>query len=414
MTPGRVIVVGSGIVGASCAYELALRGWSVELIDRAAFGAGCSHGNCGYICPSHVYPLARPGAIAATLPLMFRPNSPFKVRIRPDLSLLAWFAKFSRCCDARKAEETSIALHALLVAAKVRYEEIMALEKIDCDYEARGCLFISMHEAHMSAFEADNRRMIDRFGYGARRLNGAELARMEPTLRDGLGGAWMFDCDSHLRSDRFMSGMKAVLTRRGVVIRENCEARALEGSGERAATLATSRGPLRADAFVFATGAWTPLLSELIGIRLPIVPGKGYSVTARRPAHCPAYPMVFDEHRVAITPFGTGYRIGSTMEFAGYDERLRPERIALLKDSAALYLRHSEPLADEEPWWGWRPMVPDGRPFIDFVPRFKNVMVAAGHSMIGMSTGPATGQLVAEMLGGEEPHLEPGWFRVGR
>lgn len=413
MTPGRVIVIGGGIVGASCAYELAGRGWSVELIDRAGFGKGCSYGNCGYVCPSHVYPLAKPGAIAATLPLMFKPNSPFKVRIRPDLSLLSWFAKFTRCCDAAKVEETSVALHALLVAAKTRYEEIIAHEKIDCGYESKGCLFISMHEEHLDAFDADNRKMLDRFGYGARRIDGRELARMEPTLRDGLGGAWMFDCDSHLRSDRYMGEIRAVLARRGVVIRENCEARDLEGSG-RATRVITSQGPLTADAFVFATGAWTPHLSRALGVNLPIVPGKGYSVTARRPTHCPTYPMVFDEHRAAITPFADGYRIGSTMEFAGYDERLRPERIALLKDSAALYLRHPEPLADEEPWWGWRPMVPDGKPFIDFVARFENVMVAAGHSMIGMSTGPATGRLVAEMLGDEEPHLKPEWFRIGR
>lgn len=414
MTPGRVVVIGAGVVGASCAYELALRGWSVEVVDLGAFGAGCSHGNCGYVCPSHVYPLAKPGAMRSTLPLLLKWNSPFRIGARVDVGLWKWFGSFARCATKERAADTAVALHALLTASKARYEAIIAEEGIECEYEQRGCLFVYERERSLAGFEGTNERIGERFGYCGTRLDGKQLAKMEPSLRDGLAGAWYFECDAHLRPDRYMSGLRRVLERRGVVIHEHRAATGMRVERGRATALETSAGEMRADAFVYATGAWTGQLWEQIGVRLPVVPGKGYSVTARRPGACPAYPMVFEEHRVAITPFASGYRIGSMMEFAGFDSSLKSGRIELLKRSAARYLRETEELREEQAWWGWRPMVPDGKPFIGMVPGRENVLVAAGHSMIGMSTGPATGQVAAEILSGEETHIEAGAFGVGR
>ena len=116
---------------------------------------------------------------------------------------------------------------------------------------------------------------------------------------------------------------------------------------------------------MIATGAWTPLLNEELGCRIPIQPGKGYSLTMPRPALCPTYPLIFEEHRVAVTPFASGYRLGSTMEFAGYDDTMNRSRLSILTNAAKLYLR--DPLAEpvQEEWWGWRPMTYDGLPVID-------------------------------------------------
>ncbi len=152
--------------------------------------------------------------------------------------------------------------------------------------------------------------------------------------------------------------------------------------------------------FIVAAGAWTPLLNEHLGCRVPIQPGKGYSLTMPRPAVCPKIPLIFPETRVAVTPFQSGYRLGSTMEFAGYDESIRPERLQLLKDGATGYLRepYCEPVLEE--WFGWRPMTYDSLPIIDRSPKYENVMIAAGHNMLGLSMAPATGKLVAETGGG--------------
>jgi len=171
---------------------------------------------------------------------------------------------------------------------------------------------------------------------------------------------------------------------------------------------------LAGEAFVVATGAWTPLLNQVLGCRIPIQPGKGYSMTMPRPARCPVLPMIFDEDRVAVTPMQSGYRLGSMMEFAGYDTSLRPRRLALLREGARHYLHEpfTEPV--EEEWYGWRPMTPDSVPIIDWSPAYRNVLIAAGHNMLGVSMAPATGKLVAEMFGGGVPHLEARAYSLAR
>lgn len=412
--PGKAVVIGAGVVGASCAYELSLRGWSVEIIDQAAFASGSSAGNCGYVCPSHVFPLSRPGAIAATLPLALRRNSPFMIRPRLDLSLLTWLAHFASCCRAELVEETSFALNDLSQSSKECYKRIIAAENLSCDWNDIGCLFISQDARHMEHFEKDNQTIQSRFGFCAKRLDARQLAAMEPSLRDDLGGAWFFECDAHVRPDRFMAALQAALVRRGVSVREHCPAIGLEQSGSHASRLLTAQGPIDADAFIFATGAWTPKLASALKVKLPIQPGKGYSITAARPKVCPKFPMIFEQHRVAITPWESGFRVGSTMEFAGYDTSIRAERLKLLIDSSKAYFKEWHDLDVQQTWYGWRPMTPDGRPFIGKAPAHSNVFIAAGHNMIGMSTGPATGRLIAELATGEQPHINPAPFGLTR
>jgi D-amino-acid dehydrogenase len=137
-------------------------------------------------------------------------------------------------------------------------------------------------------------------------------------------------------------------------------------------------------------------------------------MTMPRPAICPKIPLIFPETRVAVTPFQSGYRLGSTMEFAGYDESLRPGRLKLLKAGSEAYLR--EPYCDPvlEEWFGWRPMTYDSVPIIDRSPAYQNVLIAAGHNMLGLSMATATGKLVAELAGDRPPHVDPRPYRVRR
>lgn len=211
-----------------------------------------------------------------------------------------------------------------------------------------------------------------------------------------------------------MSSWHLVLQTKGVGIRENCEVQGWVQENGRARAVRTSQGELPADAFVVATGALAPLLQQHLGCKLPIQPGKGYSITMPRPAKCPAIPLIFEEHRVAITPMQSGYRIGSTMEFAGYDTSLNRRRLDALKAGATHYLQepYCEPTVEE--WYGWRPMTYDGKPIIDRSPAMNNVLVAAGHNMLGLSMAPGTGRLVAEILDGDKPHLDPTPYSLAR
>jgi D-amino-acid dehydrogenase len=402
---GHVVVIGGGVVGVACAHYLRESGWRVTLIDRGRIGGGCSHANCGFVCPSHVLPLAVPGAIRSALKAMLHRHSPFKIRpgLRPGL--WRWLLTFARRCNSADMMESARGIQPLLQSSRALYNELMR-NGLECEWQTRGLLFVFQSRAGMEHYAATDELMRKEFNAPARPFHGNEVHEFEPALKRGLGGGWLYEGDAHLRPDRLMQSWRHLLESRGVVIREECSVDRFLASGGRALALRTSKGEIVGDAFVLAAGALTPLLGSGLGCRIPIQPGKGYSITTARPAKCPNVPLIFEEHRVAVTPMLSSYRLGSMMEFVGYDDSIRPERIAYLKSAAAYYL--DEPIGEpvEETWFGWRPMTPDSRPIIGRSPGMPNVMIAAGHNMLGLSMAPATGKLVAELLADRTPHLD--------
>lgn len=404
---GRIVIVGGGVIGAACAYYLSRDGWKVTIVDRGEFGKGCSHANCGYVCPSHVLPLATPGAVGQTLKAMLSRNSPFKIKPRLSWSLLSWLWRFARRCNIHDMLRSAVGIQALLKSSRQRYDEWLRDEFLECEWDTHGLLFVFRSSEAMQHYAETDHLLREHFDMPAKRIDGSALTQLEPALKSGLAGAWHYETDAHLRPDRLMASLRNFLETHGVEIRERCHALSVTKSRRKAISLETSLGSLHGDTFLFATGAWTPLLSKHLGCRVPIQPGKGYSITMTRPSICPAYPLIFEEHRVAVTPMQTGYRIGSTMEFAGYDDTLKRARLDLLREGAAHYLH--EPLGNtlQEEWYGWRPMTTDSRPIIDRSPAYDNVWIAAGHNMLGLSMAPATGKLIAEMLGKRTPHIDP-------
>jgi len=401
----RCVVIGGGIIGACSAYYLSKTGWKVTILDRGEFGKGCSHANCGYVCPSHVLPLAGPGAITSTLKTLFQRNSPLKVRAGTVLGNLSWFLKFARRCNRRDMLAAGTAIQALLNSSRSLYDELIRVENIDCEWETKGLLFVFRTPAAFEHYTHTDELLRERFNMGAKRFDSDALAVLEPALKPGMAGGYLYESDAHLRPDRLMRELHRVLTSLGVEIREKCEMTGFVREAGKAKAVRTKAGDIDADAFVVAAGAWTPLLNSELGSRVPIQPGKGYSITMPRPALCPKYPLIFEEHRVAVTPFKSGYRLGSTMEFAGYDDTLNRDRLSILTEGAKVYLREPLAVPVQEEWWGWRPMTPSGLPIIDRAPAASNVLIAAGHNMLGLSMATATGKLVAEMLGGEKTHI---------
>jgi D-amino-acid dehydrogenase len=414
MANGRVIVIGGGVVGACCAYYLAKAGRPVTVLDRGRFGAACSHANCGYVCPSHVLPLAAPGAIWSTLKTLFQKNSPLKVRPGVVLRNLGWFLGFARRCNRRDMLQAGQGIQALLQSSRRLFDDLIRDEAMACEWETKGLLFVFQTANQFDHYAHTDELLRSQFSMSAKRFDGQELARLEPALKPGLAGGYLYQSDAHLRPDRLMSELKRILLARGVEIRENCEVLGFNNFGDAVASVRTAAEDVAGDQFVVATGAWTPKLNKELGARIPVQPGKGYSLTMPRPALCPTYPLIFEEHRVAATPFMSGYRLGSTMEFAGYDDRMNRSRLELLIDAARLYLR--EPVAEpvQEEWWGWRPMTFDGLPVIDRAPAAPNVLIAAGHNMLGLSMATATGKLVAEMANGTSTHIDAGAYSLKR
>jgi D-amino-acid dehydrogenase len=410
----HAIVIGGGVIGTSCAYFLMRSGWRVTLVERGQVGHGSSHGNCGLVCPSHVLPLAEPGMVAKGIKSLFQRNSPFAIKPRLDPALWSWLLRFAARCNERDMIEAGRGIQPLLLSSMALYRDLVERESLDCEFETRGLLFAYRSREGMQEYAATDRLMSEAFHCPAREYDGDALLELEPALQPGLAGGWYYHDDAHLRPDKLMQAWRRVLEAEGATIRENCAFQGFHSRNGRALAAHTVQGELPAGIFVVAAGAWTPLLNDHLGCRVPIQPGKGYSLTMPRPAVCPKTPLIFPETRVAVTPFQSGYRLGSTMEFAGYDESIRPERLQLLKDGATGYLRepYCEPVLEE--WFGWRPMTYDSLPIIDRSPRYANVLIAAGHNMLGLSMAPATGKLVAELVEGNSPHIDPAPYRASR
>ncbi len=411
----RVVVVGGGVIGAMCAWYLVEAGFKVSIVDKDKFGAACSHGNCGYVAPSHVLPLTRPGTIGSTLRSMMKSNSPFAVKPRFSADAISWFWKFARRCNEKHMLESAVGLHELLQSSASLYKDLIESESIDCEWREAGILFVYDDQKHFDEFAKVNQLIEDRFGLAARPYDERALLEKEPAIKPGVAcGAWHYEMDCHLRPDKLMTALKQKLAERGVEFYENWELKSFVSENGSARAVSNGQQEIQADHFVAALGAWTPFINQHLGCRIPIQPGKGYSITMPTPQKMPRFPIIFEDCHVAVTPMDSKYRIGSTMEFVGYDSSINPKRLGLLKSAAEKYLLdpHSEPI--EEKWFGWRPMTWDGKPVMDRSPAMKNVWVAAGHNMIGLSTATASGKFMAELISGEKPHLDSAHFSIAR
>ena len=403
----HVLVVGAGVIGTACAHYLAESGRRVTLVDRSTVGGEASHGNCGCICPSHLLPLAEPGIIGQALTGLVSHSTPFFVAPRFDPSLWQWLLRFAGNCREKQMIQTGHFALALLQQSRRLYDELITKYQLKRDWETNGALYVCKQPQAFKALSAKSELLRTEFGIQARRLVDQQLTDMEPALREGLAGAWYFPDDAHLRPDHLLRSWRESLVQRGVTVQEQTEVRALSLRKECARAVITDRGDIRAEQFVFATGAMTPLLARDLGWQAPIQPAKGYSLTMPRPEPCPRLALHFVDYGVVATPWLSGYRLGSILEFSGYNRRVDPRRVALLRDGANQYL--AEPCTEtvEETWVGWRSMTPDGLPRIGPCPVASNVYVAAGHNMLGMSMAPATGQMIAQMLNDHTPTIDP-------
>lgn len=410
----HVVVIGGGVIGAACAHYLVRARRRVTIVDRDAFGAACSHGNCGYIALSHVLPLTEPGAVRKTMKAMGKRSSPFFVKPRLDPTLWSWLLRFARRCNERDMFAAAEIRAHLLRSTGELYDELLDKDGLACEHERIGNLFVYHDTAAWEKYAKTDALLRERFDTPARRIDSKELVDFEPTMRDGLGGGWFYEMDSQVRPDRLMASWKTSLEHDGVELLESTDVRGIIRRGERGAAVDTTAGEIEADTIVVAAGAESPAFQRELGCRIPIQPGKGYSVTMSRPASCPSRSIIFQQHKVALTPFESGFRIGSTMEFSGYDRTLNERRIALLTDGAARYMREPIEGSIEERWFGWRPMTYDDLPIIGPSPAMENVYLATGHGMLGLTLAPVTGKLIAEMVAGEPTHLDASALSVRR
>ncbi len=408
-----VLVLGGGVIGLACAYYLLRAGRSVRVLDQGSAGCGSSHGNCGTLTPSHAMPLAMPGVVGTALKSMFRADAPLRLKPNFDPALLRWLARFARNCNWTDFRRITATKAPFLLESLHLIEELVARERLDCEFRRDGTLYVYRDRAE---FERSHwlPRALDEVGIRIDTLDGARIEAMEPALKAGVAGGYFNPQDASLNPQRYVAGLASSVRAHGGIIEEQAGVTSIVSARGRITHVTTALGDFRARDVVVALGAWTPRFARQLGVRVPIQPGKGYSITYSRPHACPRIPLVLKEASVCVTAWQEGYRLGSTMEFAGYDSSLNRARLDALRRGAAAYLHEPEGAQLHEEWYGWRPMTPDDLPIIGAVPGIANAWLATGHGMLGVTMSAMTGQLVSELLCAQPPSLDPSPFHVGR
>jgi D-amino-acid dehydrogenase len=404
----RVLIIGGGVIGLCSAYYAAKRGHAVTVLERSAENAGgCSFGNAGLIVPSHFVPLAAPGAVALGIKWMRNPESPFYVKPRLDWDLIKWGIKFWQASNARHVAESAPVLRDLHFGSRVLFEELADLTRNEFGLEKRGLLMLCKTN-HALDEEAKAAAHAVQLGVPAEVLDAKQTAALEPNVRMDIAGAVYFPKDCHLTPHKFMSTMKRLAKEVGVQFSYGTSVTRWRARNGEVAGVDSSNGTFEADEFVLCGGSWSPEMVRELELKIPMQAGKGYSLTLTQPRQLPKICSIFTEARIAVTPMGSSLRFGGTMEIAGLDEQINPVRVQGIIKAVPKYYPdfRVEDFASVQPWRGLRPCSPDGLPYLGRTANYRNLCVATGHAMMGLSLGPISGKTVAEILSGEKPSID--------
>lgn len=407
----RIAIVGGGVIGVCTAYYLAERGARVTIVEQGDIASGCSYGNAGLIVPSHSVPLAAPGVLWRGIKWMRDPESPFYIRPRLDRDLVRWLWRFRGFCTDAHLHHAVPVIRDLSHLSLGLFRELADRGTVDFGFRQDGVLMVYRTAAALAEGRHEARVLGDA-GITAKVLDGDGARAVEPALRADIAGGVYFPDDAHVTPDRFVIGLGRVVERMGVTVRTGTEVLGFSTTGRRIAAVETTRGDIPCDDVVLAAGSWSPRVAKALALDLPIQAAKGYSITYEQPANGPRVPMLLVESRFAVTPMRgervDTLRLGGTLELAGLDLSIDRRRVRAITRGARDYLTLPQEMKLLEVWRGLRPCTPDGLPLIGRPRRWDNLVVAAGHAMIGLSLGPVTGKLVAQTIAGEKPLLDLG------
>ncbi|MBY0341465.1 MAG: D-amino acid dehydrogenase [Rhodocyclaceae bacterium] len=413
----RVIVMGAGVVGTTAAWYLSAAGHEVTVIDRQpAAGLETSFANGGQISVCHAEPWANPGALPKLLKWIGHESSPLLWRMRADPAQWAWGLRFIRECTPARTRANIIAILKLALHSRDCLQALRAELGLEYDHLERGILHVytDAREFEHAIPQAELMRQ-----YGCDRFvkTAEECMQIEPALRHStrplVGGTYTADDESG-DAHKFTQALAARCAERGVVYRYGSAVSSLQTQAGSISGVRLDNGELlSADRYVVALGSYTPLLLRPLGLTLPIYPGKGYSatLTLREDAVAPSVSIIDDGHKLVYSRFGNRLRVAGTAEFTGYDTSLNAVRCeALIRRTQALF-----PLAisDEAPqfWAGLRPATPSNVPYVG-PSRYDNLFVDSGHGTLGWTMSCGSGQLLADLISGREPAIDPQPYRL--
>ena len=401
----KIIILGGGVIGVCAAYYLAQQGAQVTLIEKGEIAAGCSYGNAGWVVPSHSIPLATPDAVKNGLKWMFDPVSPFYIKPRLDLDLLRWLLKFAQAANRTQISKAIPILRDLNMASRYLFDGLSTQAGMSFDYHQQGILMLFRTVA---GFEGGTHEVHELHAFDQRAyvLSQAQTRQMEPMVHPDVVGSVHFPDDAHLDPAIFVRQMAEQARLLGADVKTHITVTGLNIEAGKVIGVETSVGPIRAEQLVVALGSWSPQLVQQLQINIPVQAGKGYSITVKRPQRCPGIPLGFAEARVVTSTLSHTLRLAGTMELSGIDLGINQARLQAILAAPKRYLQDLGPLEIIEAWAGLRPCAPDGLPIIGRTKKHSNVILATGHAMMGLSLGPITGKLIAQIAGNSMPEID--------
>jgi D-amino-acid dehydrogenase len=406
----KVIVLGSGVIGTASAYYLAQAGHEVTVIDRQP-GAGLetSYANAGEVSPGYSAPWAAPGIPVKAMKWLLMRHSPLVIRPGIDRDMWRWVFQMLMNCTSARYEINKGRMVRLAEYSRDCLIGLRAATSIHYDHHMQGTLQLFRTQKQLDA-AAQDIAVLERYGVPYELLDPAGCIRVEPALayvREKVVGALRLPNDETGDCFKFTEQLAMMAQQAGVKFKYGVAIQRLLEDGKKITAVKTSEGDLKADGYVLALGSYSPLLLRDIGIRIPVYPIKGYSITV--PIHDSAFApesTVMDEtYKVAITRLGDRIRVGGTAEISGYDLTLRSARRKTLEHSVLDLFPKGGDVTRAEFWAGLRPMTPDGTPVMGPTP-YRNLFLNTGHGTLGWTMACGAGRVLADLVSGKRPEID--------
>jgi D-amino-acid dehydrogenase len=393
----RVVIIGGGVIGLACAYELQKRGADVAVLEAREMGAAASWGNAGWIVPSLSGPVPEPGLTLTALRWLLKPDSPLYIKPRLDPGFIRWLWAFWRHCNQRDYTAGLTAFARLAAPVMDLYDRWQA-EGIQFEMHPSGLVFAFLTKEKMD-HEVEGFGQLAMIGYSMPELlSGDEVRDLAPMLSTRVVGGFTVERERHVQPGTLTRGLADRLVANGAELRPHTPVTRIRSERGRVVSVRTVEGAVEGDVFLIAAGAWSAALARQAAFRLPVESGKGYSITIERPETGTRRALYLAEPRVGVSPYDGALRFAGTMELSGLSERVDEGRIASLRRSVSDFLTVWPRGEGEITWAGMRPLMPDGLPAMGRAPGYENLFVATGHSMLGVTLAPATGQAMAELI----------------
>jgi D-amino-acid dehydrogenase len=352
--------------------------------------------------PCHIIPLAAPGVVTSALKWMLDPaHSPFGFKVSLEPKYILWLLQFTAACNEANVQRALSPLNSLGQLSSQNFSKMIAEEKFDCAYHEKG--FLTLYKTEKAFDEGKHEGdFLQKHGIPVTVYDKSKVHEVEPVALHNIVGGVHFTGDSHLNPAVFLKLLSGRVHAMGAEMFENTSVTGFEIANGKIAKIKTNAGDVEAEQIVLAAGALTPSVANDLKLNIPVQPARGYSLTMSANKQMPNQALILGERRIAVTPMDEILRFTGRLEVGNYSMEPNPVWIQRIENSAREYIHLDEKLDIKETWAGLRPVTPDGMPIIGRSPNHSNLTIATGHAMLGLSLGPGTGQVVAELVNGKD------------